>query len=270
MLITLAEVPKDRDLIEARDVLIEQMEAVKGSITDADVKRAVLSITKRRERSFANTERFATTLSEWESYGDWRLYFLHRDRLEKVTADDVKKVAEKYLIQSNRTVGLFYPTEDAERIEIEAQNRVKKMVAGYKGREKISEGEAFDPSPANIESRTTFGQLDSGLKYALLSKQTRGDRVTLQAKLHYGDEDSLKGKTIAAEVLPSLMTRGTKELGFQEYRDKLDELKTTVSISGNVGTLMLSVQSEADKLIPALDVIKQALREPVGRSEVTS
>ena len=267
MLITLAEVPKDRDLIEARDVLIEQMEAVKDSITDADVKRAVLSITKRRERSFANTELFATTLSEWESYGDWRLYFLHRDRLEKVTADDVKKVAEKYLIQSNRTVGLFYPTEDAERIEIEAQNRVKKMVAGYKGREKISEGEAFDPSPANIESRTTFGKLDSGLKYALLSKQTRGDRVTLQAKLHYGDEDSLKGKTIAAEVLPSLMTRGTKQLGFQEYRDKLDQLKTVVSISGNVGTLTLTVQSEADKLIPALEVIKQALREPALKEE---
>jgi len=153
MLITLAEVPKDRDLIEARDVLIEQMEAVKDSITDADVKRAVLSITKRRERSFADTERFATTLSEWESYGDWRLYFLHRDRLEKVTADGVKKVAEKYLIQSNRTVGLFYPTDGAERIEIEAQNRVEKMVAGYKGREKISEGEAFDPSPANISLR---------------------------------------------------------------------------------------------------------------------
>ena len=262
MLITLAEVPKDRDLIEARDVLIKQMEAVKDSVTDADVKRAVLSITKRRERSFANTEQFATTLSEWESYGDWRLYFLHRDRLEEVTADDVKQVAEKYLIQSNRTVGLFYPTEDAERVEIEALNRVKKMVADYKGREKISEGEAFDPSPANIESRTTFGELDSGLKYALLSKQTRGDRVTLQAKLHYGDENSLKGKTIAAEVLPSLMTRGTKQLEFQEYRDRLDELKTVVSISGNVGTITLSVQSEADKLIPALDVIKQALREP--------
>ena len=262
MLITVAEVPKDRDLIEARDVLIKQMESVEESVTDDDVQRAVRSILKRRERSFANTEQFATTLSEWESYGDWRLYFLHRDRLEKVTADDVKAVAEKYLIQSNRTVGLFYPTEDAERVEIEAQNRVKKMVAGYKGRAKISEGEAFDPSPANIESRTISGELDSGMKYALLPKQTRGDRVTLRAELHYGDEDSLKGKTTAAEILPSLMTRGTKQLGYQEYRDKLDKLKTEVTISGHVGLLTLSVQSEADKLIEALDVVKQALREP--------
>lgn len=262
MLIALAEVPKDRDLIEARDVLIEQMEAVTKNISQEDVKRAVRSIIKGRERSFANTERFATTLSEWESYGDWRLYFLHRDRLEKVTVDDVVEVATKYLIQSNRTVGLFYPTEDAERAEIEAKNRVKKMVANYKGREKLSEGEAFDPSPENIESRTAFGKLDSGMKYALLPKETRGDRVTLQASLHYGDEESLKGKVAAAEMLPSLMTRGTKQLGFQEYRDKLDELKTVVSISGSVGTLTLSVQSETDKLIPALDVIKQALREP--------
>ncbi|MDG1873817.1 MAG: pitrilysin family protein [Mariniblastus sp.] len=262
MMIAMAEVPKDRNLIEARDIMIEQLEDVANNVTEADVKRAVLSIMKGREQRFANTQSFATALSEWESYGDWRLFFLHRDRLEKVTVDDVKKVAQDYLIESNRTVGLFYPTEDAVRAEIASDNLVGKMVAGYKGRAKISEGEAFDPSPENIQNRTSFGKLESGLQYALLPKETRGDRVTLQADFRYGNEDSLKGKTVAAEMLPALMSRGTKNLSFQAYQDKLDELKTSVSISGAIGNISLQVQTDRDNLIPALDVVRQALREP--------
>ena len=32
---------------------------------------------------------------------------LNRDRVEKVTPDDVKRVAAKYLTRTNRTVGMF-------------------------------------------------------------------------------------------------------------------------------------------------------------------
>ena len=266
LMMALAEVPKENDLLEVKDLLVEVIESVGDSaddITDKDVQRAVRGILKRRERSFANTESFATSLSEWESYGDWRLYFLHRDRLEKVTTEQVREVAKKYLIESNRTVGLFYPTEETPmRASIEAENRVKEMVANYKGREKISEGEAFDPSPLNIQKRTTFGTLDLGAKYALLPKETRGDRVTLQATIHYGTADSLKGKVEAATMLPSLMTRGTKDLSFQDYNDKLDELKATLSIGGGTGVISVSLSTERDNLVAALDVMKQALREP--------
>lgn len=264
LFVAIAEVPKSKDLIKAKDVLVEQLEGIgKNGISEIDVKRAVQSIIKRRERGFANTERFATSLSEWESYGDWRLYFLHRDRLESVTPEAVQRVAEAYLIQSNRTVGLFYPTDDAVRVTIDGENHVKKMVANYEGREKMSEGEAFDPAPSNIQRRTQFGQLQSGMSYALLAKETRGDRVSLQANLHYGDENSLKGKTVAGEMLPRLMTRGTKNLDFQAYRDRLDELKATISLSGGTGSLSINLQTERDNLIPALEVLRQALREPV-------
>lgn len=263
MMVTFAEVPKDKDLIVAKNTLVEQLESIgeKGVSKEA-VDRAVRSILKRRERSFANSESFATALSEWESYGDWRLYFLHRDRLESVTPEDVAKVANDYLIDSNRTVGLFYPTDDPQRTNINGQNFVKRMVAGYKGRAKIAEGEAFDPTPENIQQRTVFGQLESGMKYALLPKETRGDRVTLQATLHYGNENTLKGKVTAAEMLPALLSRGTKDLSFQEYRDKLDQLQASVNFGGGTGSLTISLETKRDNLVAALDVVRQALREP--------
>ena len=36
-------------------------------------------------------------MSEWASMGDWRLLFLNRDRLRKVTPEDVERVAKAYL-----------------------------------------------------------------------------------------------------------------------------------------------------------------------------
>ena len=261
-----AEVPTDKDLNVAKDALVKQLETLADSddnVTEADVKRAVRSILKRRETQFASSERFATALSEWESYGDWRLYFLHRDRLEKVKPADVLRVAKEYLIRSNRTVGLFYPTEEPLRASIDGQSMAAKMVDGYEGRKEISKGEAFDPTPENIQARTQTGVLDSGIKYALLPKETRGDRVTASLALGYGDKTSLEGLVEAAEFLPTLMQRGTKNLSYQAYRDRLDELKATVSFRGTLGRLTVNIQTERDNLNDALDVVKQALREPL-------
>ena len=86
--------------------------------------------------------------------GDWRLLFLHRDRLRTATVDDVRRVAAKYFKPSNRTVGLFIPTPQPDRAEIPPTPDVVAMLKDYKGGAVVAAGEAFDPSPANIESRT--------------------------------------------------------------------------------------------------------------------
>ena len=51
--------------------------------------------------------------ANWAAQGDWRLYFLNRDRIEKVTPAQVKEVAARYLTPSNRTVGFFIPSDEA-------------------------------------------------------------------------------------------------------------------------------------------------------------
>ena len=42
--------------------------------------------------------------------GDWRLFFLYRDRLRKVALQDVQRVAEQYLKPANRVLGEFKGT----------------------------------------------------------------------------------------------------------------------------------------------------------------
>ena len=50
-------------------------------------------------------------------------------------------------------------------------------VKDYKGDAAVAPGEAFDPSPANIEARARRVDAPGGLKLALLPKKTRGSTV---------------------------------------------------------------------------------------------
>ena len=112
-------------------------------------------------------------LSEWAAKGDWRLFFLHRDRVAKVTPDDVKRVADQYLQRSNRTVGLFVPTTAAGAGRHPATRPTSTtLVKDYKGGKAMAAGEAFDPTPENIEKRVRRSELSDGLKVALLPKKT--------------------------------------------------------------------------------------------------
>ena len=101
-------------------------------VTAEEVNRARQQILRARELAAVDTNQTAIALSEWAAQGDWRLYFLHRDRLEQVTPSQVQAVAARYLQGNNRTVGVFIPTDTPQRITIPATPDVNSLVEGYK------------------------------------------------------------------------------------------------------------------------------------------
>jgi zinc protease len=258
-----AEVRRGDSLEVARDTLLTVTEEVgQGEVGDDEVARARQQILKDRELAEAKTDRIAVELSEWAAQGDWRLYFMHRDRIEKVTSADVRDVAARYLTVSNRTLGLFVPTDKPERSPVPSTPNVAQLVIGYKGREKAAAGESFEVSPANIEQHTERTVLPEGLKLALLPKKTKGEAVYLQLVLRYGNLESLKGHVAAAELLPELMTFGTKKLSREELQDALDRERAVLRASGSPGTATFMVQTKRENLPAVLELLRQIVREP--------
>jgi len=259
----LAQVPKEKSLEEARETMIATLEGLaEDPITDAEVERAKRQLLNQREMMAAKTQSLAIELSDWAAQGDWRLYFLFRDALEKTTSADVQRVAQKYLVRNNRTVGLFIPISASERIEIPERPKIEELVKGYTGREAASDGEQFDPSPRNVESRTVRGKLKSGLPFAMLAKKTRGGTVTMSLNLRFGDEASLDGKSAAVDMLGALLRRGTAKKSLQELNDRLDELKATVGIFSAKQLLNINLETKRETLLEVLDVIEEMLRQP--------
>jgi zinc protease len=271
-------VPDPKELDEVRDIIIATVEdvGVQG-VTAEEVDRARQQLLKARTLAAVDTHQTAIALSEWAAQGDWRLYFLHRDRLEQVTPSQVQAVAARYLKSNNRTVGLFIPTDTPQRVTIPATPDVSALVEGYAGREAIAAGEVFDATPANIEGRAQRMHLPEGIKATLLQKKTRGQEVQLVLTLRYGNEENLKGYAAAAGLLAPLMLRGTKQLSYQQLRDELDRLGATLTTGGGVrggqgrgrpggavaaGVLSFSIQTKRDSLPAVLEILRQVLREP--------
>ncbi len=260
----MATVRAGQDPDDVRDTMFKAIDRViADGVTQADVDRVRQRFLKQRDQLLSNTAQFAVSLSAAAAQGDWRLFFLHRDRIEKVTPDDVKAVAAKYLRPANRTVGLFLPTKTPDRVAVAPRPDLESALKDYKGKGELAAGEDFDPSPANIEARTRVTTLPSGLKVALLPKKTRGQTVNLQLTLRYGNEQNLKGFNEAAALLPDLMTRATKQLSRQALADALDKANATLAASGGEGVATFTLRTKRENVPAALSLLRQVLREPV-------
>jgi len=236
-------------------------------VTGDEVDRARASILNGINQSLNSSTGIALQLSEWAAMGDWRLLFLHRDRVEDVTADDVNRVAQSYIKPDNRTVGVFHPTTDPNRAEIPPVPDVAAMVAGSSGRELSASGEAFDPSPSDIDERTVRYELSNGMQVALLPKETRGDVAIVRIRLHFGNEESLQGRGTSGGFAGSMLMRGTENLSRQDVQDELDRLQATGGVGGGPTIATGQFQTVHDNVSGVVRLMAEVVRRPTFPEE---
>ena len=263
-----ADVRMDNSLEEAEEILMATLDDLKNNPpTEEEIERAKSRILKNWELSYNSSDRVGLTLSEYIAQGDWRLLFLFRDRVEAVSNKDVVRVANKYFVSSNRTIGKFIPEDNPVRAEIPDAPLVQSIVANYKGKAAISEGEAFDPSPANIDARTVKGKGDSGVEYSFLSKENRGDGVNAIITLRFGTPKTLLGKSVIGDLTSSMLNKGTSTMTSQEIQDKLDELKARVSVFGSASQATARIETTNENLAAVIDMVAEMLKNPVFPEE---
>jgi zinc protease len=263
VIVAFAMLSPQQSLDDARAILLKNVE---GLATDApskeEVERAKTKLLKDIDLAMTNTQSVALALSEVLSEGDWRLMFQQRDAIKKVTPEDVLRVAKTYLKSSNRTSGDYIPDKTPDRAEIPAAPDLVALFKDYKGGEQLAQGEAFDPTPANIEARTKRIKLANGMTLLLLPKQTRGGTVRVHLGIRFGDEKSLLGKETAADMAGGLLMRGTKHKSRQQIEDAIDQLKAQLNVSGGVRGADVTIETVAANLPGALRLAAEILREP--------
>ncbi len=253
-----------KDPIEgARVALVSTVEnTLKSPLTDAEVERARTQRLKQLDLVLNDSERVGLLLSEFAALGDWRLLFIHRDRIKAVTTAEVQRVREKYLKASNRTLGEYVPTEKPDRSEVPAMVDLSPVLAAYQGQPGLAQGEVFEASPKNLDARTTRSTLPSGFKLALLPKKTRGETVQAVLRFPFGDATSLTGQQTTAELVARLLQRGTKSKTRQQYKDALDALRAQVSVRLDPQGIAVSIEVRRPQLPKALALVIEAVREP--------
>lgn len=259
-----AELDKTASMDAARDALLQTVESFAAAPpSKEEVERFKAAALKNIELSFNEPNTIAIQLTNWIAQGDWRLLFLNRDRIKKVTPEDVQRVARNYLKQSNRTLGMFYPTAKPDRAEIPrvSDAEILAMVKDYKGEATVAAGETFEATPANIEARTKRSTL-GGLKTAFLPKENRGDAVFVRLNLRFGDVKSLMNRSAAGQLAGQMLMRGTTKHTRQQIKDELDRLKARGGVSGGATSAGATIETTRQNLPEVLKLIAEILREP--------
>ncbi len=258
-----ADVLKEKSLEEAKDAMVNLLDNLLDEpITEEEVDRGRTSLLKNWELAFNDSRRVGTLISEYIAKGDWRLMFLYRDYLEDVTVDDVMRVAENYLKPSNRTIGYFIPESEPDRAEIPDVDDVQALVADYKGREAIAQGEEFDPSPENIESRVSREENKNAIDLALLPKETRGDAVVARMTFRFGDLEKLKGTGNVSGMTASMLNKGTQSKTRQEIQDAFNQLKARVFFGGGANNVSVNIETERDALPEVIKLVGEIMKSP--------
>jgi zinc protease len=259
----LAKLGKDQDIAPVKKTLIETVEGfAKDKVTEEELKRAKTNLLNEFEKTMNDPEAFCVEMSEAIAMGDWRLFFLNRDRVEALKVEDVQRVAENYFKEDNRSFGQFLPVEKTERAQIPATPNVQDLVANYKGKTAVVAGETFDPSPANIDKRTEKLSLANGAKVALLSKKTRGETVHGAITLRLGDEKTLFGQAVAKDIATDILMRGTTSMTRAQLETKLGELKAKIMINGAGQNVSIGFETTRSHLPATLDLLREVLRSP--------
>ncbi len=259
-----AEVRRGLSAREALDALLEETESGLAAhpVTDEEVERARRDLLRRWQTTLRDSERAARALSNWEALGDWRLMFLDRDRLQKVTAADVQRVAAAYLRRENRTAGLYLPTDKPVRVSVPPAPDVAAMVAGYTGHQALAAGEELDTTPAAIEARTQRRTVEPGMDLVMVPKKTRGDVVQVVVSLDLGELEALEGRRRVGELTARMLQRGTAERTRQQIDDDLDRFQAQQRLFGGATSVQVRLEVPRAHLAETLRLVAEELREP--------
>ncbi len=258
-----AQLTAGQDTQAARAEMLATIESVAAApITEEELKRAQAQWAKAWEQAFTNPETVGVALSESVAQGDWRLFFLLRDRVRDLKLADVQRVAEQHLLPANRTLGVYVPVDKPARPPAPARADVVAELKSFKPQAAAATVAAFDASPANIDRLTQSFAL-GGLKVALLPKGARGSAVQATLTLHFGDEKTLFGQGEVPDLVAAMLDKGTATLSRQQIQDRLDTLKTEMHISGGAGRVSVALSSRKEHLPEALALVGDLLRNPV-------
>jgi zinc protease len=192
--------------------------------TPEELERVRLNYTNEIDKSLNDPQRVGVALSEAIALGDWRLYFAGRERIATITAPEVAAAAGRYLKRDNRVTGMFLPDLPPLRAEIPAAPTVAEVLKDFKPKAASLVSENFDPSQDNIMKRTMLSTV-GGIKLALLPKKNRGEAVTVDLRLHWGDAANQFGKGAMPGLVGAMLMRGSVGLTREQLSDAFDRLR---------------------------------------------
>lgn len=283
--ITFAALAPNAKHEEVEKIAVQEIERLKkDGVTDLEVSTAVNKILAdaafQRDGSFA----IAGNLNECIAVGDWTTYYSVEEGTKKVTAADVKRVANDYLVEDHSTTGWFIPVEEP------ASGPPAPTPGKKPSRSELhpSDGPYFyrdpelslatDPDQAALASGNAPATTTSTFANSVIRERIAGidvllyktgvkDVVTFRAALPAGDALSPPTNLALATLTGGMLDKGTKKQDQFAISQKLESAGATLQFKVENYSLVIDGQCLKKDVSLVLELMAEQLREPAFSPE---
>jgi zinc protease len=281
----IAMVNPDVDPQRVEETILGELEKVsEGGLTEQEIEKARQQIIAQEAYSRDGTFNIALLMSEAEAVADWRFYKDYARRIERVTGEDVKRVAREYLTEDNRTVGHFIPKQSGggngdgaqapaglkrafpRGLQFYNEPGVADGGGGASGGTKEASADSSVRSGASkqgagFSSRVTRRQLATGAALLVLENHATST-VSLRGSLRAGSYFEPKDKPALARITAEMLERGTMRRSKLELASQLEAVGAQLDFSADPFAVNIAARMLAKDLRALLSSMAEMLREP--------
>lgn len=275
-----ADVTENASLSDVEAALRDEIEAIKCElVADDELERIKTGNRKDTLLKLAEPKYFGYQLAQAEAVADWRWLFQSDAAFEKVTAEEVRAAARKYLTRDNLTIGAFIPRNESETVGEDAslatetpepvavkprkvrarkapEDAVRKTLKRFRGA-----APRADKLASRIKSRT----LANGLTVNVLGEKRSSGALAVALAIKAGNYFESRDKQNLADVVASMLPMGSDGLSKSELADELTELGIRQGLHFGVGPFLTraTAQIVGGDLGRLLNLLSTVIRKPL-------
>jgi len=274
----------DRDHEKMNTQMIEMIEKVKNEgVSQEDVDRIVAKLNAQTILSRDGSSSVSGQLNEAIAAGDWTDYINGNKRLSNVSAEDVKRVANSYLIEDQSTTGYFVP-KTSRKSDIATPKPVnftpnKNSKSFYRTPEQKRANylnESRIVSQRDLLSTTsayeTIKVINNNKKFTrkkiagidvIAVKTGAKDFLTVVASFPIDSYLNTNGNNMVPSLTTQMLSKGTTNNDKFQFSQKLEKLGVRLNVRAGVHKVSIRFKCLKKDLHIVLKLLAEELRYPL-------
>lgn len=226
--------------------------------TEEELEKTKRRITSSFEFNRDGTYKLAYLLGYYETVNSYKFIDNYVENIQKVTVEDIRKTAEKYLNPSNSTTAHFIPSHEEPKVFVPTYDYTPHETLHhiYKTPPIIIE-EKISSAPITFSKRT----LSNGIR-VLVSENKSSDTVKLYGTIDAGNFHVASVNPALPTVCGGMLNRGSKDMPKMEIADAIESRGASVGISNIGEAVNFSLSSTISDFSFVLNVLAKILMEP--------
>lgn len=221
-------------------LILDEYENIKNNgVDNEEIGRAKAQINSEMAFSRDGSYSIASALNEAIAIGDWKFYTTYSEKIAAVTAEDIKNVANKYLLEDQSTTGYFIPEIDGGGGKQKAGQNVhqplhyrQKAFAETTAENNMSTQQNNAPQQTAIASQIITSSPVNGMVLKTMNTPIK-DVVTIKGSILGGDEFSPNDNAAVADLTANMLDEGTLNHTKFEISEKLESVGASLNFTSD-------------------------------------